>query len=161
MIGLPVIQIVAGAAVVAALGAGVQTYRLVALEAQFNEYRLVASNASLAATQKNRMLENQLTELNLENRNALDNERESNRMAAAAFERERSRLRNTISDYAAGRGLTSEVAASTCSERSKALGRSLDATLSAEESLVSELENQRADTRTLLRDARAVREIMR
>jgi hypothetical protein len=68
----------------------------------------------------------------------------------AAWAAERSRLRDSLQAFASGRGLTAEAAAATCSQRAAALGNSLGEALREEESLVSQLEDQRADTRSLL-----------
>ena len=127
---------------------------------ELSELREKWTEQALAATNQIRGLEAQLTAQAQENQNALLKEREAVRSAAAGFAAERQRVRDTIARFASGSGLSPDVAAATCSDRATRLGRGLDETLRAEESLVGELEDQRADTRTLLRDARTIRSLI-
>lgn len=166
-LGAPLIaKIATGAAIVAMVGVGVQQYRIMSLQAEmatkqslFDTALRLHEEVARKATDRNRELEQTMAASAAENRDALDTERETNRLLRGAFAAERDRMRDSIAGFAAGRGLTPKAAADTCSERAAALGRSLDATLRAEEDLVEQLEGQRSDTRTLLRDARIVREV--
>lgn len=156
-----------GALALSLVAVGVQTVRhqsaLTQVErgrTELSELREQHATEALDATQQIRGLEAQLAAQAQENQNALLKEREAVRSAADGFAAERQRVRDTIARFASGSGLSPDVAAATCSDRSEALGRGLDETLRAEESLVGELEDQRADTRTLLRDARAIRSLI-
>ena len=156
-----------GALVLSMVATGVQTVRHQSAVAQvekgkteLSELREKWTEQALAATNQIRGLEAQLTAQAQENQDALLKEREAVRTAAAGFAAERKRVRDTIARFASGSGLSPDVAAATCSDRATRLGRGLDETLRAEESLVGELEDQRADTRTLLRDGRAVRALI-
>lgn len=156
-----------GALALSLVAVGVQTVRhqsaLTQVErgrTELSELREKWTEQTLDATQQIRGLEAQLATQAQENQDALLKEREVVRSAAAGFAAERQRVRDTIARFAAGSGLSPDVAAATCSDRATRLGRGLDETLRAEESLVGELEDQRADTRTLLRDARSIRALI-
>ena len=163
---------VVGAAFVAVtLAAGVQTKRVTWAKAETQQVKDVAmldraqrTQVALDATEKVRVLENEYRAKLEEANHALSAENDKNTATRLALDRANraladsdNRLRDALTSYASGSGLTPSVAAASASQRAAALGTILaeairldDEAMQLEAELAEAAESASADVRALM-----------
>lgn len=90
-----------------------------------------------------------------------EKEQAAARETAAAFERERQRLRNDIDAYASGRRGAAADTLVACRGRAQTLGLLLDEALQAETELTGDIEKLGTDTRRLLHSQRDIQVMLK